>query len=165
MSGVLSFALLFAPLAYASNFASKIHASIYGTWVVLDKDMGSGVDFVTKRFVWEMPLHYPYALLGLTLSVLLFRLVLVNRDDVKKQKQAKVLLYLALLQLGFAVLLRVFATQHVMPANLDSDLVEAGFQREILLHLFVFYFIWRCIWKISPQRRAGATQQPAAESL
>ena len=64
LAGLLSGAMLFAPIAFASNFSANVHASIYGTWVVLDQDVGAGVDFVTKRYLFQLPLHLPYAILG-----------------------------------------------------------------------------------------------------
>jgi hypothetical protein len=147
MAGVLSAALLFAPLAYASNYSSKIHASIYGTWVVLDHDMGSGMDDIRHRYLLQLPLHFPYAILGAALAILFILLAFYNRDDARKKKWGRILLGMVALQIGFGVLLRVFALNHVGSSSFASSL-ESGFQREFLLHFFVLYFVWRFLRRL-----------------
>lgn len=149
MAGLLSGALLFAPLAYASNFTMRVHASIYGTWVVMDKDMGSGVDFVSTRYLLQVPLHWPYAVLGATLCLGLIVIAFFNRDDFRKLKRARRMLWLGGLHVLAGALLRVFALQYVGTDTASHNL-EAGFQREFLLHFFVLYFIWRALGKIVP---------------
>jgi hypothetical protein len=152
MAGVLSAALLFAPIAYASNFSTKVHASIYGTWVVLNHDLGSGVDDIRTRYLLQLPLHYPYALLGAGLALSLVALAFYNRDPDQKRKWVRILMLMAVVQAGFAVLLRVFAMSHVGSSPFESNL-ESGFQREILLHFFVWYFVWRCMRRLRKERR------------
>jgi ABC-type Fe3+-siderophore transport system permease subunit len=151
MAGLLSAALLFAPLAYASNYSSKIHASIYGTWVFLDHDMGAGMDDIRHRYLLQLPLHWPYALMGAALAVLLVMLAFYNRDGEQKKKWGRFLLIGVMVQIGFGVLLRVFALNHVGDSNFESSL-ESGFQREFLLHFFVLYFVWRFLRRLQIEK-------------
>ncbi len=157
LAGLLSGAMLFAPIAFASNFSANVHASIYGTWVVLDQDVGAGVDFVTKRYLFQLPLHLPYAILGGLVCFWLLAMVWINRDDISKRKALRSIFALAVLHAGFGILIRLFATNHVGQATNELSL-ESGFQREYFLHLFILYFIWRSLSNVS--RNIRAKQQP-----
>ncbi|HEX2898154.1 MAG TPA: hypothetical protein VHS96_00390 [Bacteroidia bacterium] len=154
LAGLLSGAMLFAPIAYASNFSERIHASLYGSWVVLDRDMGAGVDFVTTRYLPQLPLHYPYAILGAVLFCWLLALVWLNRDDVRKQKALRLIFGLAVLHAGFGALIRFMALLHVGDGHV-ADSLDAGFQREYLFHFFVLYFLWRSLRNIGRNIKAG----------
>jgi hypothetical protein len=153
MAGLLSGALLFAPLAYASNFPAKIHASVYGLWVVVDKDMGSGVNLVTPLGLASLPFHFPYAVTGLVSALGLSGLVFYNRDLERKQKGVFYLLVVVIAQLVSAVVIRMLALQHVGGTGYGSG-IESGFQREFVLLFFVLYFLWRCIRRLRRMRQA-----------
>jgi hypothetical protein len=157
LAGLLSGAMLFAPIAFASNFSANVHASLYGTWVVLDQDLGAGVNFVTTRYLFQVPLHLPYAILGGLVCFWLLAMVWINRDDVSKRKALRSIFGLAVLHAGFGVLIRLFATSHVGVSTNELSL-ESGFQREFLFHLFILYFIWRSLRNVT--RNIRAKQQP-----
>jgi hypothetical protein len=153
MAGLLCVAMLFAPLAYASNFPAKIHASVYGVWVVVDKDMGSGANLVTRLGLASLPFHIPYALTGLVSALGLSGLVFYNRDLDRKLKGAFYLLTVVIVQLVSAVVIRILAVQHV-GGNGYGPGIESGFHREIVLWFFVLYFLWRCIRRLRKMRQA-----------
>lgn len=145
----LSAALLVAPIAYASNFAAKVHASVYGTWVVIDRDMGNGVDFVSTRYLWELPLHWPYALVGVLLTFTLLRALFTNKNDYNKLHRARRGFWLAVLYGFTGVIIRYFALYNV-GRDAAAEQLEAGFQREMLFIFFILYFIFRAQGKILP---------------
>lgn len=145
----LSGALLVAPIAYASNYTAKVHAEIYGTWVRIDRDMGDGVDAVSFRHIWQLPLHWPYAIIGLALTFTLFRAMFTNANDFEKLHRARRGFWLAVLYGLCAVLIRAFALNIVGKEALPDQL-ESGFLREMLFIFFILYFIYRAQGKILP---------------
>ena len=145
----LSAALLVAPIAYASNFAAKVHASVYGTWVVIDRDMGDGVDVASIRYLWQLPLHWPYALVGLLLTFVLLRALFTNKNDFDKLHRARRAFWLAVLYGATGAMIRYFALYNV-GRDAAADQLEAGFQREMLFIFFILYFIFRAQGKILP---------------
>lgn len=144
LAGALSVALLFAPLAYASNFAAHLHASIYGSWVEVEHSLGHGVIFARHHWLPGLPLHYPYVVLG-GMAALWGIMAVLAGDAGKQAARIRTMRYLALGHLLFGIVLRLLATSHVGDSDLPGA-VTAGFQREFLLHGFVLYFQWRA-WR------------------
>jgi hypothetical protein len=144
-AGLLSGAMLFAPIAYASNFAAGIHASIYGAWVQLETSMGHGVSLPTTIPLFDLPWHLPYAALGLVGLICCLVLCFINKAGERKQLWIGRCIMAAFGQMFWGVLLRMMAGNHVGYSALP-DSIDIGFQREMVLHLFIIYFLWRA-WR------------------
>lgn len=144
-AGLLSAAMLFAPIAYASNFAAGLHATVYGAWVNLEHSLGHGVTTSTTLTLLKLPFQIPYAILAVLACLLAWVLVFVNANAERKHTWIGRALILAAVHLMSGALVRYMATGYVGETDLPGGL-EAGFQREFLLHLFVLYFLWRA-WR------------------
>jgi hypothetical protein len=145
LSGLLSGAMAFAPIAYASNFTAGIHASIYGAWVEIETSMGHGVSLSSKLGLLELPMHMPYAAMAGIGCLGCLVLVFINRNAERKQLWIGRAIMLAFLHLLWGGLMRMLAGSHVGYSDLP-DSMDIGFQREYLLHFFVLYFLWRA-WR------------------
>lgn len=145
LAGLLSGAMLFAPIAFASNFASGLHATVYGSWLVLEQSLGHGVTTASSRTILQLPLQMPYAALAVIGCLLSWILVFVNANGERKHVWIGRAMMLALVHLFWGALVRYLATTYVGTASLAAD-IEGGFQREFLLHFFILYFLWRA-WR------------------
>jgi hypothetical protein len=145
MAGLLSGAMIAAPIAYASNYAAGLHATVYGGWLVLEESLGHGIALPHTIGLLQLPLQIPYVILAAVGCLLALILVFYNRDLERKQLWIGRGLYLGLAHLLSGMLVRYLATSHVGESSLP-DALDAGFQREFLLHLFILYFLWRA-WR------------------
>ncbi len=141
-AGILSAAMIFAPLAYASNYESLSHVTIYGAWLSIDYPLVEGSKAVEYRYLLQLPLNICYVLVSGVLAGGLGFLAIYNRDLSKKRKWLWWASGLAVLQVIFAVLIRIFAS--VFLDDIESiDNMQVGFMREVLFHLFIIYFLFR----------------------
>lgn len=142
MAGMLSAAMIFAPIAYASNYESLSHVTIFGSWITIDRPLIEGSKAVEFRYLFQLPLNMVYVAISAALAGGLGFLALYNRDLSKKRKWLWWASGLAVLQVLFAILIRIFAS--VFLDNIESvDNMEFGFMREVYFHLFIIYFLFR----------------------
>ena len=152
-TSLLSAAMNFAPLAFAVNYESFQRVTIYGAWATVGKRIAQGGTDFTVSYFYQLPLNFAYVLISATLSLGALFLVFYNSDLKKKRKWVTYGLGLLILQVILTVLIRVFAS--VFLADIVSpDNMESGFMREVLLHLFLLYFIFRGIIRIKKEELA-----------
>lgn len=142
LAGLLSAAMLLAPIAYSSNYSTGLHATIYGTWAKLDQSMGHGVNFIRTRHLWELPYNIAYAILGVLSFVVCVVVAFSNRNEEHKHTWIGRALMVAFAHLISGILLRYMGAGLVGTSPV-SDGLDSGFQREFLFHLFIIYFLWR----------------------
>ncbi len=162
LAGLLSGAMLFAPIAFASNYATGLHVTIYGTWIEFEQSLGQGVTAPWSLALTEAPLHIPYALMGAIGLLGALVLCFINRKGEAKLIWMGRFFILAFVCMLWAVLLRYMDSSYVVSEGALSSL-DSGFQREFLLHLFILYFMWRAWSKQSKGLRddtAGAAAAP-----
>ncbi len=154
VAGLLSGAMIAAPIAYASNYAAGLHATIYGGWLVLEESLGHGIALPHTIGLLALPLQIPYVILAAAGCLLALMLCFYNRDLERKQLWISRGLYLGLAHLLCGVLIRFMAINHVGESSLP-DALDAGFQREFLLHFFILYFLWRSWRKQTAELQTG----------
>lgn len=148
LSGLLSGAMIFAPLAYASNFAIGHHASIYGGFVVLEQNLGHGMINAQTLELFQLPFHIPYVLCAVLALLACLGICFYNSDGAKKRLWVGRALILAFVHFLLGALLRFLGSVHVDAGHAGAEVVS-GFQREYLLHLFILYFLWRAWRKLA----------------
>ena len=161
LAGALSGAMLFAPIAFASNYATGRHATIYGAWVAIEQSVGQGVTAPSSLALLELPLHIPYALMGAIGMLGAWVLCFINRNGEAKLLWMGRVFMLAFVCMLWAVLLRYLGSSHVASDG-GLDALDSGFQREFLLHPFILYFLWRAWSKQSKAQREVAPTTTAA---
>lgn len=141
-AGLLSGAMIFAPLAYASNFESYSHVTIYGAWIKVEYPNIDGSQAVAFKELLKLPLNLIYVVISSFLSLATFFLFLYNKEFAKKRKWLWYGFSLAVVQLLVAALLRIFASVFLPDIEVVGNM-ESGFLREYLLHFFILYFLYR----------------------
>jgi predicted outer membrane lipoprotein len=147
LAGCMSLAMIFAPLAFASNFHDNVHASIYGSWITIEHEMVEGANQIEWLAFYKLPFNLVYSLVSLSCGFYLLAAMFYNHDDQQKRKRVLRAFIFVFFQLVFAVVLRLLARQFVGTSP-DARDMESGFQREFYLHLFSLYFIYRCSRKL-----------------
>lgn len=141
LAATLNGVMLFAPVAYASNFRSNIYAEVYGSWVNVVKALEPQSK---PELIWFyedifLLLYSAFAVLGA--GWLLF-ILFFQKGDAAKVKILPSATVVQLIHLGFGVLLYFHADSFVGVAA--PEYLESSFQRELSLHVFIILFTISC---------------------
>lgn len=141
LATLLTLALLFAPVTYASNFSTNVYAELHGTWGTVENTLLSGPGRWVTYTCFEDPLHLLYAAVTLASLLFLTYAVVLGGHDERRARLCGFGVLFVLGQIGASLLLWLHVTSYVgaaLPENLES-----GLNREWAFHLFILLFLLR----------------------
>jgi hypothetical protein len=133
----LNLALLFAPVAYASNFRTNIYAEVFGSWATVQS--ATQINSIDQFIHGHQDVFIAmYALACICSTIGLWFILFFKRGDAAKIKILPVATVLQVGQLGLGLLL-VFHSRSLV-GDAAPQYLEFGFHRELLFHGFILGF-------------------------
>lgn len=154
LAGLLSWGLLFAPLAYAANFKDSVYAWLHGSWITITAENGSD----HLLFYQNIGL-FAYTVLAAGIGGTLLMLIFYPVDPIRKRR----ILLIAMLVMG-GLLLLGFLLKSQLPNFLGSAPPEdmgLHFEMQFWLHFFPPIFAYRAYKGISRDIGVGVTGNEA----